>query len=81
MVSKGYRFNSIEKDKVEKVGYSDKGNLIVKFFNVDEWFFVYNNNRTKIHKSTLKTFEVKKELGNKDILAYLVARLPADNGE
>ena len=39
-VSKGYKLSEIDKNNIEKSGFSDKNNLIIKFKNNSEWFFV-----------------------------------------
>jgi hypothetical protein len=81
-VSKGYKLSEIDKNNIEKSGFSDKNNLIIKFKNNSEWFFVFNKDGTKINESEAKrraSIILKEFAGNEDVLRFIVAQLPENS--
>ena len=84
VVSKGYKLTEIDKNKVEKTSYSDQNNLLVKFKNLDDWYFIFDEKGNKISQSEAKrrtAIELKEFLGNEDVLRFLVAQLPKETGK
>ena len=85
-VSKGYKLNEIDKNKVERSGYSNENNLIFRYKENDEWFFVYDEKGNKISKeeakkrTTVPKAILKEFLGNDEVLRFLVAQPPKETG-
>ena len=71
-INKSIKLNEIIKEKVEKVSYSDQENLIIRYKNETEWYFVYDNTGNKIPKGKDKLILEKGAAGNEDILDYLL---------
>lgn len=77
-ITKSIRLNEVKKENIEKVSYSDQGNLIIRYKGETDWYFVYDNQEKKIPKGTPKQILEKGAAGNEDILNYLLNRAEED---
>jgi hypothetical protein len=66
------KLNEIKKENIEKVGYSDQGNLVIRYKGKADWCFVYDNQGNRIIKGAPKQILEKGAAGNEDILNYLL---------
>jgi|GEM_PF-3848927 len=71
-ITKVIKLSEIRKENIEKVGYSNQGNLIIRYKGETDWYFVYDNQGNKIPKGTPKQILEKGAAGNEDILNYLL---------
>ena len=75
----GKKLSEIISKDVESVGISTQGNLYFKYYQIEEPFFVYDNLSNKISETKaidLSNRLLKEFLGNKDVLNFLVSKLP-----
>lgn len=80
-IAKGVKLSEIRKDDVERVSYSDQGNLIIRYKGETEWCLVYDNQGNKIPKGKDKYVLEKAAAGNEDILNYLLSEAEEDKDE
>jgi len=83
-ITRGHKLDNIKKNNVEEVGYSDQGNLIFRNRGDSEWYFVFDNNQSKMPKTKIENFSIREKTadaaitlnaaGNEDVLAYLLGK-------
>jgi len=67
------RLRQIDRQRVEKVSYSDKGNMVLKYKEEDEWKFVLDDNGNKIHKRQIQ--ELRKAIANPAAIDWLISQI------
>lgn len=71
-ITKVIKLSEIKKENIERVSYSDQGNLIIRYKGEIDWYLVHDNQGNKIPKGTSKQILEKAAAGNEDILNYLL---------
>jgi hypothetical protein len=72
-ISGGIRLNHINRENVAKVGYSDKGNLILRYNGETDWKFVLDEKGQKIPQTQIH--ELRKAIANPVAIDWLISQI------